>query len=155
MNKCKKWCKSSWIAQIDQVCGTKLERLIASHQNWMHLVHTQRPQNWSILRRHCLWKKWANRKSFCKILKTKYLEFFCAQVEFKSRKVNHLTLEHALTRYPCPIGCIWDNDNEFKTDFRKLIEGFRIQYRPTAAKNPQANAIIERVHGVINDIIQT
>ena len=75
--------------------------------------------------------------------------------DFTSARVSQLFNQYWLTRYPRPVRCVCDNGNEFKTDFKDLIEGFRIKYRPTTVKNPQANAIIERVHGVINDMIRT
>ena len=75
--------------------------------------------------------------------------------DFTSARVSQLFNQYWLTRYTRPVRCVCDNGNEFKTDFKDLIEGFQIKYRPTTVKNPQANAIIERVHGVINDMIRT
>ena len=42
-----------------------------------------------------------------------------------------------------------------KKDLKALISDFGIKYRPTTVKNPQANGILERVHGVINDMLRT
>ena len=58
-------------------------------------------------------------------------------------------------RYPRPAKCVCDNGNEFKFEFKHFVEGFGIKYRLTTVKNPQANGIIEHVHGVINDMIRT
>ena len=35
------------------------------------------------------------------------------------------------------------------------MKSYRIQRKATTVKNPQANGIIERVHGVINDMLRT
>ena len=75
--------------------------------------------------------------------------------DFTSARVSQLFNQYWLTRYPRPVRCVCDNGNEFKTDFKDLIEGFQIKHGPTTVKNPQANAIIERVPGVINDMIRT
>ena len=42
-----------------------------------------------------------------------------------------------------------DNGNEFKRDFLPLLRDFSIKPTPTTIKNPQANAILERVHQVL------
>ena len=52
------------------------------------------------------------------------------------------------------IRLIWNKRSEFKKDFKRLIKSFGIKYRPTTVKNPQANGIIERIHGVINDMLR-
>jgi hypothetical protein len=50
---------------------------------------------------------------------------------------------------------ICDNGNEFKLHFKALCESFGIKHKPTSVKNPQANAILERVHQVITVMIHT
>jgi 23S rRNA U2552 (ribose-2'-O)-methylase RlmE/FtsJ len=45
---------------------------------------------------------------------------------------------------------------EFKLHFRELLTQYNIRQRsPTTVKNPQSNAIIERIHAVIKDMIST
>jgi hypothetical protein len=41
---------------------------------------------------------------------------------------------------------IYDNGREFKLHFEALCKSFGIKHRPTSVKNPQANALLERVH---------
>ena len=61
-----------------------------------------------------------------------------------------------LTRYPWPQEITYDAGSEFKAEFQQLIlEEYRIKAKPITVRNPQANAIIERVHGVIGDMIRT
>jgi transposase InsO family protein len=61
-----------------------------------------------------------------------------------------------LTRYPWPQEITYDAGSEFKAEFQTLIlEEYRIKAKPITVRNPQANAIIERVHGVIGDMIRT
>ena len=75
--------------------------------------------------------------------------------DFNSQRISQLMNQIWLSRYPRPIRCICDNGSEFKKDFKHVINEFGIKYRPTTIKNPQANGIVERVHGVINDMLRT
>ena len=50
---------------------------------------------------------------------------------------------------------VFDNGNEFKKDFLPLLKDFAIKPTPTTIKNPQANAILERVHQVLGDMLRT
>ena len=60
-----------------------------------------------------------------------------------------------LSRYPRPAEVLCDNGSEFKKDFAALLKSFSIKRKPTTIKNPQANAILERVHGVLGDMMRT
>ena len=61
-----------------------------------------------------------------------------------------------LTRYPLPSQIIFDRGNEFLAEFKTLIDkDYGITKRPITARNPQANAILERVHQTIGNIIRT
>jgi len=61
-----------------------------------------------------------------------------------------------LTRYPQPTKIILDRGNEFLAKFKTLIEDdYGITIKPITAQNPQANAILERVHQTIGNIIRT
>jgi len=61
-----------------------------------------------------------------------------------------------LTRYPWPEEITYDAGSEFKAEFQNLImEEYHIKAKPITVRNPQANAVIERVHGVIGDMIRT
>jgi transposase InsO family protein len=39
--------------------------------------------------------------------------------------------------------------------FRSLCDTYGIKHKPTSVKNPQANAIVERIHGVLGNMLRT
>ena len=60
-----------------------------------------------------------------------------------------------LARYPTPRKCIHDQGGEFLGyPFQQMLTSHGIQSRPTTAKNPQANAICERMHQTIGNSIR-
>jgi transposase InsO family protein len=61
-----------------------------------------------------------------------------------------------LARYPRPIRCIHDNGGEFiGADFQRILEINGIQDVPTTVKNPQSNAICERMHQTAANVLRT
>ncbi|MFM8622685.1 MAG: RNase H-like domain-containing protein, partial [Holophagaceae bacterium] len=61
-----------------------------------------------------------------------------------------------LTRYPWPQEITYDAGPEFKAEFQKMIrEEYGIKGKPITIRNPQSNAMIERIHGVVGDMIRT
>ena len=61
-----------------------------------------------------------------------------------------------LARYPWPKRCIHDNGGEFNGhEFQELLELCQIKDVPTTSKNPQANAICERMHQTVGNILRT
>jgi hypothetical protein len=61
-----------------------------------------------------------------------------------------------LTRYTMPEEITFDGGPEFKAEFKKLVEEeYQIKARPSSVRNPQSNAIIERVHGTIGNMMRT
>jgi hypothetical protein len=56
-----------------------------------------------------------------------------------------------LARYPQPQFIFFENGNkgEFKREFKQICNNYGIKAKPTMNHNPQANAIIERVHKVV------
>ena len=60
------------------------------------------------------------------------------------------------TRYPLPQKIIFDRGTEFMAEFAKMCrDDYGLTRRPITTRNPQANAIIERVHQTIGNIIRT
>ena len=57
--------------------------------------------------------------------------------------------------YPCPVDITYDNGSGFKLYFRELCDSYSIKRKPTTVKNPRANAVLERVHGVFGDMMRT
>jgi hypothetical protein len=50
---------------------------------------------------------------------------------------------------------IYDNCSEFKLNFEYLCVTYGIKRKPTTIKNPQANAILERLHQVLAQMLHT
>jgi hypothetical protein len=60
-----------------------------------------------------------------------------------------------LARYPKPTSCVFDQGGEFiGWAFQHMLEENDIQRRPTTTKNPQANAICERMHQSIGNSLR-
>ena len=61
-----------------------------------------------------------------------------------------------LTRYPWPSRLIYDRGTEFLGDFAKMIEtDYGIKRKSITTRNPQANAIIERIHQTLGNMVRT
>jgi transposase InsO family protein len=61
-----------------------------------------------------------------------------------------------IARYPRPLRCIHDNGGEFiGADFLRVLETNGIKDVPTTVKNPQSNAICERMHQTAGNILRT
>ena len=61
-----------------------------------------------------------------------------------------------LTRYPIPQILTYDRGTEFMAEFAEMIENdYGIKRKGTTVRNPQSNAIIERVHQTIGNMIRT
>jgi transposase InsO family protein len=61
-----------------------------------------------------------------------------------------------LARYPRPNKCIHDNGGEFTgEEFCMLLAQHGIQNRPTTSKNPQANAVCERLDQTVANVLRT
>ena len=61
-----------------------------------------------------------------------------------------------LTRYPWPQILTYDRGSEFMGEFAAMIEeDYGITQKGITTRNPQANAIIERIHQTIGNVIRT
>lgn len=76
------------------------------------------------------------------------------QLDKSSAQISRIFNKTWLCRYPRPKEVICDNGSEFKRDFATLLKTYNIKRKPTTSKNPQANAICERVHGVFGDMMR-
>ena len=72
-----------------------------------------------------------------------------------SDRIAKLVNKTWLSRYPRCRYMIYDNGSEFKLHFEHLCESYGIKRKPTTVKNPQANAILERVHQVLGQMLRT
>jgi hypothetical protein len=50
---------------------------------------------------------------------------------------------------------IYDNGSEFKLHFRDQSKTYGIKCKPTSIKNPQVNAILERIRAVFTNMLRT
>jgi hypothetical protein len=61
-----------------------------------------------------------------------------------------------LSRYPWPQRCVHDPGGEFTgIEFQTLLENCHIKDACTSAKNPQSNAICERMHQTVGNVLRT
>lgn len=77
------------------------------------------------------------------------------QIDQTSARMSQLFDEVWLSRYPPPRKVIYDNGTEFKKNFQPLLKDFAIKPTCTSIKNPQANAILERIHQVVGSMLKT
>jgi hypothetical protein len=50
---------------------------------------------------------------------------------------------------------MYNNGGEFKLHFQSLCDTYGIKRKQTSVKNPQVNAILERIHGVLWNMLRT
>jgi hypothetical protein len=78
-------------------------------------------------------------------------EIFDKTFEHRARLINKMWL----SRYPRCCYIIYNNGSEFKLNFEYLCETYGIKRKPTTVKNPQSNAILERLHQVLGQMLCT
>jgi hypothetical protein len=80
-------------------------------------------------------------------------------VRIQNKTAAHvgMTFENTwLSRYPRPMRCVHDNGGEFLgADFQRILELNGIKDVPTSVKNPQSNAICERMHQTAANVLRT
>ena len=76
-------------------------------------------------------------------------------IDKTSKQIARLVNKLWFSRYPRCQKIIYDNGSEFKLYFQSLCDSYGIKQKPTTIKNPQANAILERVHQVIGQMLHT
>ena len=72
-----------------------------------------------------------------------------------SAMISNLVSKTWFSSYPRCQYIIYDNGSKFKLHFKAIYKSFGIKRKPTSVKNPQANAILERVHQVISTMLRT
>ena len=78
-----------------------------------------------------------------------------AYFDKSSFMISNLVNKCWFSRYPRCKYVIYDNGSEFKLHFETLCDSYGLKRKPTSIKNPQANAILERVHQVVMSMIRT
>ena len=78
-----------------------------------------------------------------------------AYFDKSSFMISKLVNKCWFSRYPRCKYVIYDNGSEFKLHFEDLCDSYGLKRKPTSIKNPQANAILERIHPVLMNMIRT
>jgi hypothetical protein len=78
-----------------------------------------------------------------------------AYFDKSSSMISNLVNRCWFSRYPRCQNIIFDNGSEFKLHFLALCESYGVKPKPTSIKNPQANAILERIHQVVMTMVRT
>ncbi len=77
-------------------------------------------------------------------------------VNQQSDTVANVVEQEWLCRYPWPTQITFDRGGAFiGAEFQALLKDYGIKRKPITVRNPEANAICERVHQVIGNIIRT
>ena len=70
--------------------------------------------------------------------------------------VANIAEEEWFSRYPWPTQVTFDRGTEFiGIEFQKMLDDYGVKKKPITTRNPQANAIVERVHQTIGNIVRT
>ena len=70
--------------------------------------------------------------------------------------VANIAEEEWFSRYPWPTQVTYDRGKEFiGNEFQKMLDEYGVKKKPITTRNPQANAIVERVHQTIGNIVRT
>jgi hypothetical protein len=72
-----------------------------------------------------------------------------------SDRISRIVNKIWLSRYPRCRYLIYNNGSEFKLHFETFCDSYGIKRKPTTIKNPQVNAICERVHQVLGTMMRT
>ena len=80
-------------------------------------------------------------------------------IQIQEKTSDHIATKFFLSwisRYPRPARCVHDNGGEFLgIEFQTLLNLLQITSVPTTSRNPQANAICERMHQTGGNILRT
>ncbi len=70
--------------------------------------------------------------------------------------VANVVEQRWLTRYPWPTKVVMDRGPEFMAEFRAMLqEDYAVSVSTSTKRNPQSNAIVERVHQTIGNMLRT
>eukprot|EP00957_Ditylum_brightwellii_P181802 13849390-Ditylum_brightwellii.AAC.1 len=80
-------------------------------------------------------------------------------IRVESQTAEHVAQQYEncwLLHYPCPVKCIHDNGGEFiGAAFQTILQRNGIKDSLTTSCNPQANAVCERLHQPVANILRT
>jgi hypothetical protein len=72
-----------------------------------------------------------------------------------SAQISNLVYKTWFSRYPHCWNLIYNNGSEFKLYYHALCKTYGIKCMRTSVKNPQANAILERICAVFTNVLRT
>ena len=80
-----------------------------------------------------------------------------AQIPNKmAAEIADITKKTWFTRYPLPQRILFDRSTKFMAEYAKMCHNdYSLKRKPITTRNPQSNAIIERIHQTIGNIIRT
>ena len=83
--------------------------------------------------------------------------FDMAQIPNKTAaEIADITKKTWFTRYPLPQRIVFYRGTKFMAEFSKMCHNdYGLKRKPITTRNPQSNAIIERIHKTIGNIIRT
>ena len=70
-------------------------------------------------------------------------------------RISQIFKKAWLSRYPRPREVIFDNGYGFNINFIPLLKDFYVKLTCKTIKNPQSNAILERIHQVVRSMLNT
>ena len=74
----------------------------------------------------------------------------------EAASVANIVEQAWFSRYPWPNTLNFDRGTEFMGEFAKMAKlDYGIKRKPITTRNPQANAIIERIHQTLGNILRT
>jgi hypothetical protein len=80
-------------------------------------------------------------------------------VRIENKTSQHVAMQFEncwLARYPRPLRCVHDPGSEFiGAHFQSTLAAYGIGHVPCTPKNPQSNAICERMHSTVGDMLRT
>ena len=77
------------------------------------------------------------------------------RIDKSSKSVARLFNKSWLSRYLCACSIIYNNGSEFKLFFENFCDSFGLTRKRTKIRNPQANAVLERIQQVATHLIRT
>ena len=86
---------------------------------------------------------------------TNLTELVRTETETTALETAHKFEQCWLYRYPRPVRVIFDAGSEFKAEFRDLLTTWGIAPHPIGVRNPQANAICERMHQTVSNLLRS
>jgi len=79
-------------------------------------------------------------------------------IRIENKTAAHCALQftnHWLSRYPKPLRVVHDQGSEFSgLEFQHMLTINGIKPAPTSVRNPQANAVCERMHKTVQDMLK-